>query len=330
MRKEKAFAVLRIAFGLVWAVDAWLKWQPAFLNGLPFYLMDAMRGQPEGVAGWINFWIGIVSINPHFFGVLVACAETALALALILGFATEIAAYGGIVLSLIIWTAAEGFGGPYMSGSTDIGAAILYVFIFIALLIEKSNDAYSLDALLQKKYPALFGRGEEQGAGSKKDGRNTFLKIALAIAIVIIVVFLAGSSASLAPSQTANSTDPNLIGLGAMPGMAIQEFNINPSSSIPTVDFAVAKDSKGGWNLHILTTNFTFTPQNENQAPVPNEGHAHLYIDGLLSVVYGPWYHFDDLSPGGHTIVVTLNANDHSVFAVNGTYIKKLETIVQN
>ncbi len=33
----------------------------------------------------------------------------------------------------VIWSTAEGFGGPYTAGSTDIGAAIIYVLVFLAL-----------------------------------------------------------------------------------------------------------------------------------------------------------------------------------------------------
>jgi hypothetical protein len=32
-RRMEGIAALRIAFGVVWAVDAWFKWQPSFVGG---------------------------------------------------------------------------------------------------------------------------------------------------------------------------------------------------------------------------------------------------------------------------------------------------------
>jgi nitrite reductase (NO-forming) len=53
----------------------------------------------------------------------------------------------------MIWATAEGFGGPYQSGSTDIGAAIIYSFVFVALLIadRPGPDPYSVDAYLETR-----------------------------------------------------------------------------------------------------------------------------------------------------------------------------------
>lgn len=30
--RARAIALLRVAFGLIWAIDAWFKWQPGFLS----------------------------------------------------------------------------------------------------------------------------------------------------------------------------------------------------------------------------------------------------------------------------------------------------------
>jgi hypothetical protein len=39
-----------------------------------------------------------------------------------------------IVFSVLIWATAEGFGGPYTSGASDIGTAVIYAVVFAALL----------------------------------------------------------------------------------------------------------------------------------------------------------------------------------------------------
>jgi hypothetical protein len=54
----------------------------------------------------------------------------------------------------MIWSIVEGFGGPYGPGSTDVGAAIMYAFIFAAfIIVERSSNysKYSLDALIERK-----------------------------------------------------------------------------------------------------------------------------------------------------------------------------------
>ena len=119
-----AVTLFRIAFGIVWLVDGaqkilWL--QPStpttFLHGI----------------GLIELFLG--------------CA-------LVLGFLRKSAYLCGIMLSLMIWSIVEGFGGPYGPGSTDVGAAIMYAFIFFAIIVvERSSNynRYSLDVLIERK-----------------------------------------------------------------------------------------------------------------------------------------------------------------------------------
>lgn len=146
--RDHGFVILRIVFGLVWAIDAQFKWQPAFQSGFVSYLTGALDGQPAVVKAWIEFWVKIVNVNPHVFGIIVAMSETALAIALIFGVFSNLAALGGILLTLVIWTTAEGLGGPYKAGSTDIGTAIIYAFVFIALFLAGSGLTFSLDRFL--------------------------------------------------------------------------------------------------------------------------------------------------------------------------------------
>jgi len=137
--ETRGIGVVRIVFGLVWLIDAQFKWRPSFINDLATYLMGAMPGQPPAVQAWIGFWMNVVKINPELFAYFVAAAETALALALIFGLLSNLAYLGGTILALIIWSTAEGFGGPYVVGSTDIGAAIIYVFVFALLYLTRAG-----------------------------------------------------------------------------------------------------------------------------------------------------------------------------------------------
>jgi thiosulfate dehydrogenase [quinone] large subunit len=149
--EDKLFAVLRIVFGFVWLIDASFKWSPAFINNLTDYLAQGAQGQPLLVQEWVYLWVHVVTVNPHFFAILVALAETAIAFGLISGFLTKIALGGGIAMALVIWSTAEGFGGPYAPGSTDIGTAIIYVIVFIALWLGKCWRHYSIDSFLKKQ-----------------------------------------------------------------------------------------------------------------------------------------------------------------------------------
>jgi len=90
----------------------------------------------------------------------------------------------------------------------------------------------------------------------------------------------------------------------------------------PTIDLQVYALADGGYNLRIQTSNFTFTPQNIDMAPVIGEGHAHLYVDGVkLARLYGEWHHLPTLPPDAEVLTVSLYANNHQGFAVDGNII---------
>ena len=144
----RGMAVLRIGFGVVWGIDAWFKWQPDFINGFTTYLSGAQENQPSWVHHWIGFWINAVGVDPKLYAYLVAIGETAIAVALILGVFTNLTTVVGSLLSLMIWSTAEGFGGPYGTGSTDIGAAVIYVLVFAALFLGSAGLHYGFDGRL--------------------------------------------------------------------------------------------------------------------------------------------------------------------------------------
>jgi uncharacterized membrane protein YphA (DoxX/SURF4 family) len=114
-------------------------WQPDFINNFTSYLTGAQDGQPAFVKGWINFWINIVKVDPHVFAHGVAVAETLIAVALIFGVVGNLTNIGGILLTVVIWTTAEGFGGPYAPGSADIGSAIIYALVFVGLFLSSAG-----------------------------------------------------------------------------------------------------------------------------------------------------------------------------------------------
>lgn len=150
-QRSAAIAWTRILFGVVWAIDATFKWQPAFANNFVSYLQETYDGQPAIIQGWLNTWIKFVSINPHLFARIVALGETGIAIGLLLGLFSNLAYAAGTLLSIVIWAVPEGFGGPYTPGATDIGTGIIYVFGFLGLYLLSAGWHYGLDRIIRDK-----------------------------------------------------------------------------------------------------------------------------------------------------------------------------------
>ena len=150
-RRSQAIAFTRIAFGLVWAIDAFFKWQPAFQNNFVSYLQETYDGQPALIQAWLSAWIKLVSINPHLFARIVALGETGIAIGLIFGLFSNLAYAGGTLLSIVIWAVPEGLGGPYTPGATDVGTGIIYIFGFLGLFLLAAGQHYGLDKTVRAK-----------------------------------------------------------------------------------------------------------------------------------------------------------------------------------
>lgn len=154
--RSRGIAFVRIVFGVIWLVDAWFKWQPDFINKFTDYLSETLKDQPAAVQAWLHFWVNVVNVNPHVFAHVVAVGETLVALGLIFGVLSNLTNVAGALLALVIWSTAEGFGGPYQAGSTDVGAAIIYVLVHAAMLITKAGNYVGFDGWLT---PRLRGWG---------------------------------------------------------------------------------------------------------------------------------------------------------------------------
>jgi nitrite reductase (NO-forming) len=146
-------AAFRTIFGLVWVVDAVLKWLPGFRDGFGTMLHQAANNQPTWLRPMFDLWTDLPRGATTALAYASAATETFLALALIAGFARKSVYLLGAAYSLMIWAMGEGFGAPYQSGSTDVGAALIYTFVFAALfLMDRSGpNTCSLDFYLEKR-----------------------------------------------------------------------------------------------------------------------------------------------------------------------------------
>jgi uncharacterized membrane protein YphA (DoxX/SURF4 family) len=172
----RRYLVIRLIFAATWGIDATLKWLPGFRDSYLQMIQASGQGQPSWLAPFFHFWAGVVQPAPVLFAVLTAAAETAICLSLLLGVLQRASFAFGAVFGLAIWAVGEGFGGPYGSGSTDIGCAIMYTVLFAALLLAVPRAtraaAPALDNRLVRRWPRLVpltfvrpGAGDRPGAG---------------------------------------------------------------------------------------------------------------------------------------------------------------------
>jgi hypothetical protein len=91
------------------------------------------------------------------------------------------------------------------------------------------------------------------------------------------------------------------------------------SGDVPTISVTVTGDAESGWDVVADVPGFEFTVGAEH---VPGQGHGHLVVDGeVLSMIFAPEFHIDELAPGMHEIAVTLAANDHVDFVAGGELV---------
>ncbi len=134
---EAQWTYARLAFGLLWLFDAVLKWLPAFLFHFTSQITSVIPGQPHLVAIWLGFVVTIVRlIGPVTVAVLVAIAETIIAISLLTGRAMKLMLPFSILYSLSVWVTAEAFGGPYTSAGTGVRGNLLgNVIIYLLPLL---------------------------------------------------------------------------------------------------------------------------------------------------------------------------------------------------
>jgi nitrite reductase (NO-forming) len=192
-----ASAALRVAFGVIWAVGAALTWSPGFAVHYVGYLHNAAHGQPAWLAGWFAMWIGLVTPHAELFTGLTRIVETAIALALLTGFARKTLYVAGAVFSLLVWSTAEGFGGPYTVGANNMGTAISYVLIFVALIAINTHgrSPYSLDYLIEKRWPRWRRVAEwssVEAIAQEPQKLPLSVQIPAMLGVVVLLTFLIG------------------------------------------------------------------------------------------------------------------------------------------
>ncbi len=154
--RTAAGGALRAIFGVVWALNAYLTYRSDFAAHYVGYLHNAAINQPGWLAWWFDFWIDLVTPHASLFIWATRIVETLIALGLLLGFARKTTYVVGALFSLLIWSTAEGFSGPYTVGATNLGPALVYVLLFIGLILterEQGRSPYSVDYYIERRWP---------------------------------------------------------------------------------------------------------------------------------------------------------------------------------
>ena len=193
-----------------------------------------------------------------------------------------------LVITLVFFTTTLVFGKLEVIGHTLIHGALI-VFLF-----EGPGNRYRAPITFHKKLKL----------------RAAFASVNFALLLAILL--LGYTYSAWQQYETFESDEAIHSGQVVVPDM----------SKAPAVNIKVTKDTLSGWNVHLQTQSFNFTPEKFGQPHVLGEGHAHLYIDGKKTArIYAPWYHVDKLQPGTHTVVATLNANNHDTYFYEGKVV---------
>lgn len=93
-------------------------------------------------------------------------------------------------------------------------------------------------------------------------------------------------------------------------------------SEVPTISLDVKKDPTGGFNVHVITTNFHWTPERASATHIEGQGHAHVYLaDQKIIRLYNSWFHLNTFqfatTSGEQLLRVELVGNDHAPITVN-------------
>jgi thiosulfate dehydrogenase [quinone] large subunit len=151
-------AIVRILFGIIWSIDAIFKWLPGFVTGqtLPDELGGAAEIKVPVVHEWLLLWNSIGLSNPGGFAVAIAITETVFALLILSGAFSNFAFIGSALLSLGIWTGAEGMHLPWgRDGQTDLGPSVGYIIASLALFYAAAGSRWSVDSWLRPRLGKL-------------------------------------------------------------------------------------------------------------------------------------------------------------------------------
>ena len=100
----------------------------------------------------------------------------------------------------------------------------------------------------------------------------------------------------------------------------------------PKASLKIKKDPTGGFNVHVLSSNFVWRPESASREHVVGEGHAHVYLDGRkIMRIYNEWFHLNTYQfatrAGEQIVSIEFVGNDHAPYTIQGNPVG-LEQII--
>jgi hypothetical protein len=94
-------------------------------------------------------------------------------------------------------------------------------------------------------------------------------------------------------------------------------------ATAPKATLGIQKDPTGGFNVHVVTTNFAWRPEMASMQHVPGEGHAHVYLEGRkIMRIYNEWFHLNTYQfstrAGEQLLSIEFVGNDHAPYTIQG------------
>ncbi len=236
-----------------------------------------------------------LGLDPVFFLQGAAFVEIALGYLLIIGLLERPLA---AVITLVFFTTTIIFGKVEIIGHTPLHAALI-VFLF-----SGAGTIYKPPIEIHEKIN---------------------WRVAFATVNFVILTFLVGvfytTVAQWQFELVREEETPAIVN-------AIDLAEQLPAEQIPVfTSIELFPELDNGYNLHVTTENWKFTPELTGGPTFPGEGHAYVEINGRpAGQLYGEWFYLGKLLPGEYEVVVTLRGNDHSPFVVAGNPILTRQT----
>lgn len=182
--------------------------------------------------------LGPVADHGALFGILLAFAEIAVGLGVLLGVATRLAAVGGMVLSLSLWLTVSWQANPWFTS-----ADVVYLVALTPLAIAGTGGVLSLDGWLANVAVRRPGRGRDHT-------RRTLLTGAVAVLGVAVV-----GAASLLRRRSVSTAEPDSSGSGTASTGVLAKVSEVPVGGAKQVTDPTSGDP--AWVLQLTPGQFT-------------------------------------------------------------------------
>ncbi|GCE16158.1 DoxX family membrane protein [Tengunoibacter tsumagoiensis] len=148
LRRQQTVAALRILFGVLWAWDAWQKWQSPFVAHVARYLTEEAYYASPFFRSWLTFWGSIGRAQPSGFAYSLAIGEACIAFGLMSGTLTNLTCCTGILFTLAGWSTLNLFGGLIGNSGNDPGIILVYLLALLGLLVSNAGKTWGTDRYL--------------------------------------------------------------------------------------------------------------------------------------------------------------------------------------